>query len=81
MSSPSPAVPTGNRFSTTTPDDHSGIVLTITLLFGVYSCLALAVRCYLKRKNLGVDDLACFVATVKKTFDPRYDPDIASDVF
>jgi hypothetical protein len=64
MSSPQAPLPTGDRFSTYTPDDHGGVIWTTSLICAVYTTLTFLLRGYIKRKAYGLDDLVFAVATV-----------------
>lgn len=66
MSSSLGPVSSGNRFSTLTPDDHGGIIWTVSLIGAVYSFLMLGARFYIKRNNIGIDDVFCVTATVSR---------------
>ncbi|ETI29384.1 hypothetical protein G647_01837 [Cladophialophora carrionii CBS 160.54] len=46
-----------------TADDHRGVVLTISILFVVYSLLVLAMRLASKYRNMGVEDWLAVAAT------------------
>jgi len=45
-------------------DDHRGIVLTIGILFTVYTFMVLGIRIAAKRGNMGIDDWLSIAATV-----------------
>ncbi|KAF2732925.1 hypothetical protein EJ04DRAFT_469290 [Polyplosphaeria fusca] len=61
------AFPSGYRFSTVTPNDHSGLIYIAAFLTFTYSNLTFITRCFIKWQVFGYDDLATCVAQVAST--------------
>lgn len=55
----------GYRWTTVTADDKRGVIYIVTFLSFTYSVLTLLVRVYIKRRILGLDDGAVFLAKVR----------------
>jgi hypothetical protein len=55
----------GPRLYHHTANDHRGLVLTISILFIVYSLMVLAMRLTSKYRNMGVEDWLAVAATVR----------------
>lgn len=65
MSAPeTPPLVYGPRPYTISGHDHSGIALTISVLFLVYAVMVVSMRIATKYRNMGVDDWITVGATV-----------------
>lgn len=54
----------GNRWARITPDDRSGILYIVALLAFIYTSLTFLTRIFIRRRMLGLDDLAMLIAQV-----------------
>lgn len=56
-----------------TGSDHRGMVLTIGILFTVYTFAVLGIRLATRHSNMGIDDWLSIVATVRSCVYPPLD--------
>jgi hypothetical protein len=60
----------GPRAFTITPDDHGGVIVVVGCVLMTWTLLCFMIRLYnrfMMRSSLGLDDVACGIATVLTT--------------